>query len=268
MTITLKDSAGNVVGTTMTSTGPYVFNNVMPGTYTLLESQPAKYVDGIETAGSLLAGTRAGTTTRSPPSPWLGADRHGVQLRRAAGDVRLLRPHGDHRVLAEQERAEPDQELQRRVDRQGAGGLVVGHVPEPVRRRVGQLAGRQDQRGRGDAVHAAVQRERAEAGRAGAGGGAGSLLDDQHAGRDGRGQVRVHGGRDRHRAPAVQHRHQRGGVRGEQQHDMEVLDILAATNARAVNGVLYNGNTGMRNMANNVFSGINQQGDILLNYFD
>jgi hypothetical protein len=44
--------------------------------------------------------------------------------------------------------------------------------------------------------------------------------------------------------------------------NMEVLDILGAADARAVNGVLYNGNTGMRNMANNVFSGINQQGDI------
>ena len=44
--------------------------------------------------------------------------------------------------------------------------------------------------------------------------------------------------------------------------NMEVLDILDAANDRAVNGVLYNGNTTLRNMANTVFTGINEQGDI------
>jgi hypothetical protein len=43
---------------------------------------------------------------------------------------------------------------------------------------------------------------------------------------------------------------------------MEVLDILSACDLRAVNGVLYSGNTSLRNMANTVFDGINQQGDI------
>jgi hypothetical protein len=33
---------------------------------------------------------------------------------------------------------------------------------------------------------------------------------------------------------------------------MSVLDLLLATDAQAVNGVLYNGNTTMRNHANNV----------------
>jgi hypothetical protein len=44
--------------------------------------------------------------------------------------------------------------------------------------------------------------------------------------------------------------------------NMEVLDILSAADARTVNGVLYGGDTTLRNMANNVFNGINQQGDI------
>src|SRR5262249_961323 len=43
---------------------------------------------------------------------------------------------------------------------------------------------------------------------------------------------------------------------------MTVMDLLLACDAQAVNGVLYNGNTAKRNMANTVFSGINQAGGI------
>jgi len=43
---------------------------------------------------------------------------------------------------------------------------------------------------------------------------------------------------------------------------MTVYDILAAADARAVGGVLYGGNWAMRTMANNVFAGINEAGDI------
>jgi hypothetical protein len=43
---------------------------------------------------------------------------------------------------------------------------------------------------------------------------------------------------------------------------MTVMDLLLAADAQAVNGVLYNGNTAKRNMANNVFSAINQAGGI------
>jgi hypothetical protein len=43
---------------------------------------------------------------------------------------------------------------------------------------------------------------------------------------------------------------------------MTIMDILLAADAQAVDGVLYNGDTTRRNMANNVFSGINQAGDI------
>ena len=40
------------------------------------------------------------------------------------------------------------------------------------------------------------------------------------------------------------------------------MDILLAADAQARNGVLYNGNTAKRNMANDVFSAINQAGGI------
>jgi hypothetical protein len=43
---------------------------------------------------------------------------------------------------------------------------------------------------------------------------------------------------------------------------MTVMDLLLAVDAQAVNGVLYNGNAARRNMANNVFSAINQAGGI------
>jgi hypothetical protein len=43
---------------------------------------------------------------------------------------------------------------------------------------------------------------------------------------------------------------------------MTVMDLLLALDSQAVNGVLYNGNTAKRNMANNVFSDINQIGGI------
>ncbi|MCX5676950.1 MAG: SpaA isopeptide-forming pilin-related protein [Planctomycetota bacterium] len=43
---------------------------------------------------------------------------------------------------------------------------------------------------------------------------------------------------------------------------LTVLQILQAANTQAVNGVLYNGNTALRNAANTVFDGINTAGDI------
>jgi len=44
---------------------------------------------------------------------------------------------------------------------------------------------------------------------------------------------------------------------------LTILQILQAANAQAVNGVLYNGITSLRNNANTVFDGINNAGDIL-----
>src|SRR5262249_30303467 len=43
---------------------------------------------------------------------------------------------------------------------------------------------------------------------------------------------------------------------------MTIMDLLAAADAQAGDGGLYNGNTGKRNEANNVFSAINQMGNI------
>ena len=41
---------------------------------------------------------------------------------------------------------------------------------------------------------------------------------------------------------------------------LTLVDLLRATDAQAVNGLLYNGNTTRRNEANNVFSAVNEAG--------
>ena len=43
---------------------------------------------------------------------------------------------------------------------------------------------------------------------------------------------------------------------------LTVMDLLLAIDEQAVNGVLYNGNGTKRNEANNVFSAVNQAGNI------
>jgi hypothetical protein len=43
---------------------------------------------------------------------------------------------------------------------------------------------------------------------------------------------------------------------------LTLMDLLLATDAQAVNGVLYKGNTTRRNEANNVFSAVNQAGGL------
>jgi hypothetical protein len=43
---------------------------------------------------------------------------------------------------------------------------------------------------------------------------------------------------------------------------LAVMELLLATDAQAVNGVLYYGNTIRRNEANTVYTAINQGGDI------
>ena len=43
---------------------------------------------------------------------------------------------------------------------------------------------------------------------------------------------------------------------------MSVLNLLLTTDAQTVNGVLYGGNTTRRTHANNVFTLVNQAGDL------
>jgi protocatechuate 3,4-dioxygenase beta subunit len=52
--ITLKDAQGNIVGTTFTAQdGTYLFDNLMPGTYTIVEETPPGLIDGDEHIGTI-----------------------------------------------------------------------------------------------------------------------------------------------------------------------------------------------------------------------
>jgi serine-aspartate repeat-containing protein C/D/E len=54
VTITLKDAQGNIVGTTVTAQdGTYAFDNLMPGTYTIVEQTPPGLIDGDEHIGTI-----------------------------------------------------------------------------------------------------------------------------------------------------------------------------------------------------------------------
>lgn len=52
--ITLKDADGNVVGTQLTNAnGEYLFENLLPGTYTIVEETPAGLIDGGDHIGTI-----------------------------------------------------------------------------------------------------------------------------------------------------------------------------------------------------------------------
>jgi hypothetical protein len=69
VTVTLLDAANNVVATDVTDAdGIYSFDALVPGTYTIVQSQPASYIDGKDTVGTV-SGSPRGTL---PPA---GNDR-------------------------------------------------------------------------------------------------------------------------------------------------------------------------------------------------
>ena len=48
----ITDASGNKITTTTDKNGYYIFKNVFPGTYTVMEAQPDSYDDGLDTAGT------------------------------------------------------------------------------------------------------------------------------------------------------------------------------------------------------------------------
>ncbi len=65
VTVTLQNSAGSTVATTVTGAdGSYSFTNLAPGTYTVVETQPSGYTDGIDTPGTNGATLPAATNDR------------------------------------------------------------------------------------------------------------------------------------------------------------------------------------------------------------
>ena len=75
VTVRLLDEAGQVVATTQTGQdGSYEFRDLRAGRYTVAESQPAGYLDGLDSAGTV-GGTAAGTAVNP------GDQIHGIGLR-------------------------------------------------------------------------------------------------------------------------------------------------------------------------------------------
>jgi large repetitive protein len=102
-TITLLDASGNVVATTTTNaTGTYEFT-VPAGTYTIVETQPAGYSDGIDTPGTqgaLATGNDRFTVTLSPSETSTG-NNFGERPARIAGSVFVDANDGGSRDTSE-----------------------------------------------------------------------------------------------------------------------------------------------------------------------
>jgi uncharacterized repeat protein (TIGR01451 family)/fimbrial isopeptide formation D2 family protein len=71
ITLTGTDDLGTAINTTVQTQpdGTYSFGNLRPGTYTVTETQPAGYLDGIDTVGSLNGTLGADSVSAIPVNP-------------------------------------------------------------------------------------------------------------------------------------------------------------------------------------------------------
>ena len=264
ITLTGTDFLGNAVNLSQTTDGDgaYVFLNLLPGSYYLTETPPAGYPQGIDSVGT--AGGSVSATDQFFVALGPGVDGLNYnfgELPPAGGKVRdgqtagigfWNNKRGQALIKAPQRR-------HRHPARRLAGGHPAQHLRQERRR---QRPGRPEQRLHRRPVPAGLRDEGGEAGRAGAGHGAGGLRH-QHDPRpdEGGGLLRLHGQRQRGGYGDDQRRLQRGRFGVANNTRMTLMDLLLATDAQAVNGVLYNGNKDKRNDANDVYSAVNEAGD-------
>jgi uncharacterized repeat protein (TIGR01451 family) len=80
-TLTGTDDQGNPVTRTTTTgaDGSYSFTSLRPGTYVVTEAQPAGYVDGKDTAGTVAGAAVGATTNDKHAAIVLGADQSGIE---------------------------------------------------------------------------------------------------------------------------------------------------------------------------------------------
>ncbi len=85
VTLTGTDDLGNSVALTATTsiTGFYSFDNLRPGTYTVIETQPSGYLDGRDTAGTL-----GGDTTVNDRIATIGLTPGAASLNNNFGELR------------------------------------------------------------------------------------------------------------------------------------------------------------------------------------
>ena len=81
--LTGTDDGGNAVSraTTTDGNGEYVFDRLRPGTYTVTETQPGGYIDGIDDAGSAGGDDVSTNDVISAISLPIGVDADRLRLR-------------------------------------------------------------------------------------------------------------------------------------------------------------------------------------------
>ena len=263
VTVKLVNAAGQIVGTATTDcSGAYSFANVVAGVYTIIETQPAHYVDGIESAGSL-GGDDSGDNNTISAIP-VGSGQNGVNYNFGelpetfvdSGDTATIgfwhNKNGQNLIKSFNGGASATQLATwlstsfPHIYGSGLPNSLVGKNNNDVAALFMRLFNVSGQKLDAQVLGVALAVYSTT-----------NTLGGNAAAKYGFNVDAIGTG---HALYNVTSNGAAFGVANNTK--MEVLDILTACDVRAVNGVLYNGNTGLRNMANTVFDGINQQGDI------
>jgi hypothetical protein len=255
------------------SDGAYVFNNVRPGAYTITETQPAGYTQGVDTVGTW-AGTPGGSLS--------GTDQFFIPF--SKDDYASLGTAGINYNFGEQPPAtgpvqkgqtagigfwnnKNSQALIKSLNG-GTGTLLADWLAATLPHMYGASAGNNDLAGQSNTTVAAlfqsdfvlkgVKLDAQVLATALSVYVTNATLDSTQAAAkygftvsgDGVGTATVNVGSN-------------GDAFGVANNTtMTVTDLLLATDAEAVNGGLYNGNTTLRNQANNLYTALNEAGAI------
>jgi hypothetical protein len=265
ITLTGTDLLGNAVNLSQLtdSDGAYVFLNLFPGNYTITETQPAGYLQGIDsvgTAGGSLSATDQFFVNLPPGVNGLnynsGEQPTGtgpVQRGQTAGIGFWNNKNGQALILA---------------FNGGSGTQLADWLAATLPNMFGANAGSNDLAGKSNAYVAALFQSDFVV--------KGTKLDAQvlatalsvyatNATLDNTGVAAKYGFVVS--GDGVGSSTWNVGSSGDafgvaNNTSMTVMDLLLATEAQAINGLLYNGNTAKRNEANAVYSALNEAGSI------
>jgi parallel beta-helix repeat protein len=262
VTLTLMSGATTVATTTTDSTGAYTFAGVAAGNYTIVESQPAGYVDGIESAGNLGGYDDGDNNTISSinvTSGAVGADYNFGELSESflctgeTATIGFWQNKNGQNLIKSFNGSSSSKKLagwlaQTFPNLYGAGSpnCLLGKNNNDVAALFKSLFKVSGQKLDAQVLGVALAVYSTT-----------NSLGGTAAARYGFTVDAIGTG---NRLYNIGGNGQAFGVANNI--NMTVLDILDAANDRAVNGVLYNGNATLRNMANTVFTGINERGDI------
>jgi hypothetical protein len=265
ITLTGADDLGNPVNLTQTTDadGAYVFLNLRPGTYKITEAQPAGYVQGIDTVGTA-GGSLAATDQFSVP---LGPGINGLNYNfgeqpAATGPVQ----HGLAAGIGFWNNKNGQALI--KAFNGGAGHQLADWLAATLPHMFGIYAGSNNLSGQSNAFVAALFQQDFVL--------QGVKVDAQvlatalnvyatNATLDSTSMAAQYGftvSSDGLGAAAVNVGCDGDAFGVANNTTMTVMDLLLATDAQAVNGVLYNGNATKRSHANDVYSVVNQAGGL------